>query len=103
MGAGRTHAPVALHGLPTVCAPRMVLGSGCSLLQPAARCGRCRRCNPSTASLFWETMRAPSPSCAVHRLEGHTGGIEALNSLLQQQGFLFNTEGGLTKVGGCLW
>lgn len=37
--------------------------------------------------------------CAVHRLEGHTGGIEALNSLLQDQGFLFNSEGGLTKVG----
>ncbi|KAI7840585.1 hypothetical protein COHA_005736 [Chlorella ohadii] len=35
---------------------------------------------------------------AVHRLAGHAGGLEALNSLLQEQGFLFNTEGGLTKV-----
>jgi hypothetical protein len=36
--------------------------------------------------------------CAVHRLEGHTGGLETLNGLLQQQEFLMNQEGGLVKV-----
>lgn len=35
---------------------------------------------------------------AVHRLEGHTGGLETLNGLLQQQEFLMNQEGGLVKA-----
>ncbi|EFN52697.1 hypothetical protein CHLNCDRAFT_36784 [Chlorella variabilis] len=35
---------------------------------------------------------------AVHRLEGHTGGLEALNTFLQEQGVLLNGEGGITKV-----
>ncbi len=37
-------------------------------------------------------------SRSVHRLEGHTGGLETLNGLLQQQEFLMNEEGGLIKV-----
>ena len=36
----------------------------------------------------------------MHRLEGHTGGLEALNTFLQEQGVLLNGEGGITKVRG---
>ncbi|KAL4451426.1 hypothetical protein ABPG77_009498 [Micractinium sp. CCAP 211/92] len=35
---------------------------------------------------------------AVHRLEGHEGGLAALNTFLQEQGFVLNDSGGITKA-----
>ena len=40
----------------------------------------------------------PARLPAVHRLDGLSGGIAALNDFLQGQGFILNEEGGLIKV-----
>lgn len=39
----------------------------------------------------------------MHRLEGHEGGIEPLNALLQGEGFVLNGEGGVTKARCWRW